>query len=286
MNYLTRIRNIYTRKSIFWLLAVLAGCLLVRWPGWLKNKAYEAYRLVARGELLLETGRWPELQSEHFLLRYQPGDARYARLVLETAEEFYRPVFDAYSVEPRQKVLLVLYPDARQLGAGFGWPSSTSAIGVYWAGSVRVLSPAAWLGELGSEQMAGSFKQNGPLVHELTHYAVDWLTAGNCPRWLTEGLAQYEEWRLTGYVMPGAADEEQRALPLAGLDNHFDTAHGESLAYRQSFQLVRYMMETYGREPVQQILRSLGTGQTIEGAVRQALGISLQQLEKEWQAVR
>ncbi|MGQ9558475.1 MAG: peptidase MA family metallohydrolase [Desulfurispora sp.] len=286
MNYLTRIRNIYTRKRAVCLLAVLAGCLLVRWPGWLKNKAYAAYRLAARGQLLLETGRWPERQSEHFLLRYQPGDARYARLVLDTAEEFYRPVFQVYGVEPRQKVLLVLYPDARQLGAGFGWPSGTSAIGVYWAGAVRVLSPAAWLGEMSPEQAAGYFQQSGPLAHELTHYAVDWLTAGNCPRWLTEGLAQYEEWRLTGFEMPGDAQEEPAALPLAELDGYFDTPRGESRAYRQSFLLVRYLMETRGREKMLQILRNLGSGQTIEGAMRQTLGISLPQLEQEWLAAR
>ncbi|WP_018086161.1 peptidase MA family metallohydrolase [Desulfurispora thermophila] len=284
MNYLTKIRNIYTRRKMIWLLAVLAGCFFTRYPGWLKNKAYVLYRQAARGQLLLETGGWQQAHSQHFLLRYQSSDAAYARMVLETAEEFYRPVFAAYNVQPRQKILLVLYPDARQLGAGLNWPSTTSAIGVYWGGVVRVLSPAAWLAEISPEQLAGHFKQNGPLAHELTHYAVDWLAAGNCPRWLTEGLAQYEEWHLTGFEMPAGEGERETTLPLAELDKYFDTVQGESLAYRQSFLLVRYLMNVYGREQVQEILRQLGKGQTIERAVRQALGISLVQLERDWRA--
>lgn len=89
---------------------------------------------------------------------------------LTRGEFFYIPLSLRLGYTPANKILLILYPDCQSLRNVFGWPDGEDALGVYWGGVIRLLSPRAWDWLEPDRSLAEEFMSNGPLAHELTHY--------------------------------------------------------------------------------------------------------------------
>ncbi|KKM11276.1 hypothetical protein SY88_09415 [Clostridiales bacterium PH28_bin88] len=255
---------------------LVAVSLTFRYPGKHKSIIYAVFRDVAKQNMVLRTFSWPTVQSPRFLLRYRPEDADVARLVLETAEEAYQPVVDMLGYAPPEPVPVVVYPDRQSMGRSFGWDADQGAMGVYWAGVIRVLSPGDWTGASDLSAMARTFKKSGPMVHEFAHLVVDYRTGGNYPRWFTEGVAQYVEREITGFQfsVPGNPGEE-KWYPLERMDGEFDYLPDQGLAYRQSLAMVDYMIDLGGFNAVLKLVEHLGQGNSMEQAMNKVFGLGL-----------
>ena len=72
------------------------------------------------------------------------------------------------------------------------------------------------------------------------------------------------------------------ALALSDLDMPFSELPGEhvSLAYHQCAVLGSYLLNTFGGELVQQVLRELRQGETISTAMRSTLGSDVADVER------
>lgn len=247
------------------------------------NRLYGLIREMAKIQMQWHTRNWEHMDSAHFTARFQPADAKAAALVLKTAEDSYRPVADDYGYKRAEKTLVVIYPTREELGRSFGWTSDESAMGVYWAGVIRVLSPGQWIDTSNPQAMAREFANSGPMSHEFTHLVVDYRTGGNYTRWFTEGIAQYEEYQLTGFEL----DREHQLTAdnlyaFDQMDGTFDDLPDQSLAYHQSLAAINYLIDKYGHTKLDEILTDLGRGQTMDGSFRQALGVSLKQFEADF----
>ncbi|AOQ25391.1 hypothetical protein MTAT_21540 [Moorella thermoacetica] len=260
---------------------VLTGGLFFSQTELPRTVTYGLMRQLIAGYTAWQTRGWASLTSTHFILRYQPGDADVAPLVLETAEAAYEPASRLLGYRPGGKLLILLYPDRASLARQFGWPASEGAMGVYWGGVVRVLSPHDWVESQDPSEVAAIFKTAGPVAHEFTHLLVDMKARGNYPRWLTEGVAQEVERRLTGFTMPGS-DRAQAWYPLKDMDRGFDSLPDQSLAYRQSWLIVDFLVRERGITTLRQLLASLGEGDTLDQAFRQVLGLSLDDFERNF----
>ncbi len=222
-------------------------------------------------------------ESNHFIVKYTGTDADMAGLIAETAETYYHKVGEHLGYRPDiGKIPLIVYPDSVSLNESFGMKGDKSAVGVYWAGSIRLLSPNAWLPrELQGPEKELLFKKDGPLSHELTHLFVDYQTKGNYTRWLTEGIAQYVEREITGFALDEPSPAQSRKLyPLARLDRDFDHQPDQILAYWQSLKTVEYLIDHYGPEKIQELLKVLAQGFRINEAFSKVYGINLSTLEK------
>lgn len=221
-----------------------------------------------------QTEDYQVLASEHFVLKYTKRDQELAPLVLQLAEDYYGQIGELLGLpRPKEAPLLVLYPDLETLRAGMGW-GEKSAVGVYWAGSIRLLSPRVWSG---ADEMV-AFAREGPLAHELTHYYVDLVTKGNYPRWLSEGLAQVVEEKITGFTLPRV---KGKIYALAELKRLFDQPGKEYLAYGQARDAVNYLWTCYGIDKMTVLLTRLGEGETLKQALKGTYGLSRKQLEHE-----
>jgi hypothetical protein len=101
------------------------------------------------------------------------------------------------------------------------------------------------------------------------------------PRWLTEGLAEYEtlvertEWRR--HHDPELFDAwRARRLPQVADMNHV-FSHAEDMqdmatAYYASSQIAGFLVDRYGRSRVDQLLRAYAKGETTDRAMQSALG--------------
>ena len=115
------------------------------------------------------------------------------------------------------------------------------------------------------------------LWHEFCHVVTLTLTRNKMPRWLSEGISVHEEsLRHPAWGMKMNADfrkmilEDKAATPLSQLSSAFLNAPDEEhlmFAYYQSSQVVAYLLERFGPESLQGILRDLADGKRINEAI-------------------
>lgn len=266
-------------------LALLCTAFFILAPTITKSYVYKAFREVSKINMKWQTRNWNEIQGDHFIVRYENSDTKNAEMVLATAEKSYKPVSERFGFFPKDKTLIAVYSSKESLGRSFGWAADESAMGVYWAGVIRVLSPSVWVDETDPERITEVFENEGPIAHEYAHLMVDYITSGNYPRWFTEGVAQYEEEKLTGYLL----DERDITHPgelysFSSMDKEFDSLADQNLAYYQSFQAINYIVDHYGEERLQKILLDLGKGSSMEKSFRDNLGESMDQFEQNFKA--
>lgn len=270
------------RNMIVAAMLVVFG-MLSKQPNLPKTVAYKFVRQLVRLQTDLKTRHWAQIAGENFYVRHQAADTASAKMVLDAAEASFKPVNRMLGAEPEGAIPIVLYPDKESLNKSFGWDADQNAMGVYWAGVIRILSPLAWVEGDTFQRQQQYFWQNGPMAHEYTHMAVDYKTGGNYPRWLTEGIAQYVERGITGFQfripqLSGRSD----LYPLRKMNGEFDLLPRQSVAYWQSLAMVELMVELQGMEGVRDLLDDLGQGQSFDRAFKKVYSMSPIEFELEF----
>jgi hypothetical protein len=239
-----------------------------------------AYRLL----FFWETRSWNTLEGDHFIIKYQNGDQENARVTLQEAERVYEPIGEYFDCFPEKKVPVAIYRNKSSLNRVFGWDSDVNAMGVYWGGVIRLLSPNDWLDEFSKAAREDVFRRHGPIAHEYIHLLVDYKTRGNYPRWLTEGLAQYGEKHCTGMVAVTASAEERPALSISleDLDKKFDDPEWQDYCYTVSEEMVEFLISNYGADCILLLLDELGRGKGVDSAFNKVLGVGIQDFIKEY----
>ncbi|HHU86757.1 MAG TPA: hypothetical protein GXZ25_08110, partial [Peptococcaceae bacterium] len=262
---------------------VLLLSILWRIPASAKFYGYGAIRELVKIYVVIGSWNMSKLTSEHFFVKYMPEDRGEAELVLETAEKFYQPITEDFGYTPRGRIPIILYSTKQELNQSFGWDASESAMGVYWAGVIRVLSPGAWVAETEADRVREVFVSSGPVAHELTHLMVDYLTGGNYPRWFTEGVAQYEEYKLTGFTLSKPEDSLKPPLySMQELSRDFDNLADQTRAYSQSLAAVQYIVSQYGDDALAGLIKELGLGCSFSQAAEKVLQLDDTQFEARW----
>jgi hypothetical protein len=126
------------------------------------------------------------------------------------------------------------------------------------------------------------------IPHELSHQILYQATEnpfGTPPQWLDEGLAGYSQDagrdRLYSYALQLASTGE--VMPLRTLNGEFPYDRGGFTAgYAFSLSVVAYILETWGNEGISRLIDAYSEGVTPEDGVQQALGISFDELDRQW----
>ncbi|HYF92955.1 MAG TPA: hypothetical protein VD969_12010 [Symbiobacteriaceae bacterium] len=270
-----------------WLLVAISLLVLpsVLWLVWPQPRVavYSLYRDRGRTRVLSDLEGYEKKSGEHVDVYFTENDRNVAEWVLHTTEAVFLPVTTAVGYEPAERVPMIIYPSRQELRNAFGWGNGESAMGVYWSGTVRLLSPNVWIGEKRDRDKRKVFDKMNPIAHELTHYMLDYFTNGNYPRWFTEGLAQRIEYKVTGYLwIEDDSSLDQNLYTLSDLDERFDQLKNQPLAYRQSFLLVDYMVQTYGEPVLTALIQELAKGTPFQTAVKEATGVSMNTVYQDW----
>ncbi len=127
-------------------------------------------------------------------------------------------------------------------------------------------------------------------AHELTHVLVGRYTfscLGDVPAWLEEGLAVYGEggWTAAEQQAFEAAVADDTLLSVRALGGGFsENLDQASVAYGQSYSLVRYLLAEHGQEKMLTLLRTLRDGVPIDQALPQVYGLTVEALDDAWRA--
>ncbi|MBF8982321.1 hypothetical protein IZY60_02105 [Lutibacter sp. B2] len=221
------------------------------------------------------TNDFKRIETEHFIIRYNTKDKKMPELVGETIEEKYEDVCANFKYEPKDKTMVIIYNDGKELMKNSNIGQGKPPMGVYLGEIVQVLSPGEWIDD--QENISAVFKSDGPMVHEFTHRLVDDLAKGNYPIWFTEGIALYEEYIQNGYEWGKGLSYEDEPYTVEALTKSFDDLD-QTLAYKRSFELVKVFVDEYGFNPLNDILVKLGEGKSFDDAHKEVLGVGVDEI--------
>ena len=190
-----------------------------------------------------------------------------------------------YRLGPKGPVQLEVYPDHEDFAVRTMGMPGLGALGVTFGEVVAMDSPSA--------RPPGAFHWASTLWHELSHVFSLTATGHRVPRWFTEGLAVHEEtavspeWgdRLSPAII--AAIREDKLLPLRQLDRGFIRPTYPAqvvVSYYQAGKICDYIHETRGWDKLLQMLDGFARRQTTPEVVQDALGISPEDLDREFLA--
>jgi len=130
----------------------------------------------------------------------------------------------------------------------------------------------------------------GAISHELTHLVVHQVTFNpynSLPTWLDEGLAMYSEGALDVYFSTTLlnAEKNNTLISVRSLTSPFSAYSDQSiLSYAESFEIVSYLIGTYGRDKMLQLLNIFEQGSGYDEALKKVYGFDMDGLNALWQA--
>jgi tetratricopeptide (TPR) repeat protein len=119
----------------------------------------------------------------------------------------------------------------------------------------------------------------------MTHVITLQMSNQRIPRWLTEGISEYEEtrarpdWGREMEIPFALALERGKTLKLADLNSGFTKPDTIALAYYEASLLVDHIVETYGEPKLQALVRSYGEGLEGNDAIEKKVGVTLPELQ-------
>jgi tetratricopeptide (TPR) repeat protein len=219
-------------------------------------------------------------------VRLDPKEADVMRpyvqqLVSDSVAEFSR----RYQFEPRQPITLELYPEHDDFAVRVAALPGIGLLGVTFGYLVAMDSP--------SGRPTGEFHWGSTLWHEMAHVFTLEATDHRVPRWLSEGISVFEEWR-TGPT-PGvvvtpetiAGLHAKRLLPIADLDSGFirpKYPNQVQVSYMQAGLVCLFVEQRFGFEKLVALLKQFTKETTTKEAVEGTFNMSSEEFDKQFDA--
>ena len=224
-----------------------------------------------------------DLEADGFVVRMDPREADlYGDRVLDLLTRARSTLNERYGVEVPGPVVVEIFPAQKEFAVRtFGLPGADGLLGVCFGRVITANSPASQ-GESPSNWEA-------VLWHEYCHVATLTKTRNRMPRWLSEGISVFEEGREQPAWDSGMTPRFREMIlgdaftPLSRLSSAFlDAESGQQIqfAYFESALAVEFLVDRYGLPALKGLLDDLGAGKTINEALPDRAGLSLNELDE------
>ncbi|MDB5328443.1 MAG: tetratricopeptide repeat protein, partial [Phycisphaerales bacterium] len=235
--------------------------------------------------LLDELDRFDKRRTEHFILYSDKDiDPISAEQIGDYLESVFTDVCGVFDYKPDSKIIIQIYSEDDAFSVRMAGVPGVENYGVSFGRVLAAIAPRK-----GTKQ--GNFNWARVLRHEFVHTINLMQTHERCPRWLTEGLAVWQEH--VPFRFPDVPAElykrtfaddlfSIRGFPLAYLRPKRGN-DGEQ-AYTQGAYLAMYLDETYGKESIVKLLNGYGASKSDEEVFQLATGKPMLQIESDWHA--
>jgi len=235
--------------------------------------------------LLEEIAKYQKVETEHYIF-YFDGDADpiVAQQIGPYMERVYDDITRVFAYAPKQKVIVQIFPNDDEFSVRLAGVPGIENFGVSFGRMLATIAPRR-----GTKQ--GNFNWARVLRHEFVHTINLLQTNHRTPRWLTEGLAVWQE------GVPFRFKEVPRELYERTMSDELFTVRGLAMAfvrpkkpsdgeqaYTQGSYLARYMEATFGRDSIVKLLNAYATSKSDEDAFFAATGKPLAEVENGWHA--
>ena len=223
---------------------------------------------------------WQTVAADGMTLHWYRGDV--GPMLLEAATAGLARLEDDMGIQLQNDVQFYIYGSAADMRDAVLYVQD-------WAGGVAFDEYNTIL--IGVTPDSAADWGRSTVRHELAHLVTGQFArscvGGYRPTWLEEGLAMYAEGEPTGDILDALnqAQADNSFAPLRSLNGSFP-AHSEAAgsAYAQSYSVVDYLLTTYGRVPMQELLLALAAGRSTDQALQQVYGLNVDGLEAAWRA--
>jgi Flp pilus assembly protein TadD len=215
-----------------------------------------------------------KFESEHFILTCSESfSVEWGEQLLEILENAYNDIGQTLHFFPEEKAQVTIF-ETNEFKRAHDLPN--------WAGGLydgKIRIPVA-------SKNTNPVYLKGAVLHEYTHHIVYLLSAGKCPVWLNEGLAQFFEFaeaqNRENNWNKGIA-EYINALTLKKLENSFSKKTHRNIilkSYFASLMLVRALQAEYGWEAIRETLIQISKGHDFENSMKNIFKISEQEMRE------
>jgi tetratricopeptide (TPR) repeat protein len=199
-----------------------------------------------------------------------------ARLALDTLSE-------KYQFKPTGPILVEMFPKHDDFAVRtIGLPGFIGALGACFGKVVTLDSPRA--------RPPGTFSWTATLWHEMAHVISLQMSNNRVPRWISEGISQFEErrarpeWGRESEVPFAQALEAGKLLKLRNINEGFSDPQMISLVYHQSSLVIEHIVATYGEPALWRLLREYGKGLETEEAFKAAFNATIDEVQAGFDA--
>jgi hypothetical protein len=220
--------------------------------------------------------------TPHLAFSFHPQDERLIKPLIDEAEDLRREILNDLGFDFKGITRVYLAPSLKDFqeiqpyGKIHSW-----SIGVAYPrlNLIVMLSPRAI--------KAGHMDLGTIFAHEFTHLALDRAFMGSegVPHWLHEGLAMYEsrEWDFRRVSAITRAVLTNSLIPLSEIAHRFPQERDRAeLAYSESFYLVSFLINKYGRSRFHQFIREYSGGKPLNQVLVDTYAVGLDRLEERW----
>ena len=203
--------------------------------------------------------------------------------VVELARAGIEAFSQRYRFDLAQPVMLELYPDHDDFAVRVAALPGIGLLGVTFGYVVAMDSP--------SGRPRGELHWGSTLWHELAHVFTLEATDHRVPRWLSEGISVFEEWRTgptPGVAVPPElmqALKDDQLLPIEDLDSGFirpSYPNQIQVSYMQAGLVCLFIEQRWGFERLAALLHAFTTDVTTVEAIRAALKIEPAAFDREF----
>ncbi len=230
------------------------------------------------------TQKWSVLSNDDLRVSWYVGDAAFGAAVFERAilaREFLAKDLGIENVDALQ---VFIYADKQDFF------ESLPPFSAEWTGGRTFPEYGVIMINFAPDNLDWGLRATS---HELSHAILHAKIRGtigelSIPHWLDEGLAVYNE---TNDHAPDAQFEEafqpavrhNALIPLRSMQLRFPDDSGQAqLAYGQSFSVVKFMIEEYGKEKFAALLDIYEKGSSPDEGLTAVYGMDQDELENAW----
>ncbi len=205
------------------------------------------------------------------------------RYVRRLAEDSIATFEKRYNFKLEEPVVIELYPDHEDFAVRTAGMPGLGLLGATFGYLLAMDSPSA--------RATNEFHWGSTLWHEMAHVFTLGATEHRVPRWFSEGVSVFEEWRtgpikgmlIPGYVLEAFADD--KLLSLDKLDEGFirpEYPQQVMVSYMQAGLVCEFIDREFGFDKLAEMLVRFRRGDDTAKALQAVLGLPVATLDERF----
>lgn len=223
---------------------------------------------------------WHSITDGNVTLYWYEGNNNFAQELMDATQASLLQLADNTGAELEGAIKIYIYANSQDLQGSMIYPQE-------WTGGVAFTQYGVIA--IGIQPTADGLAWGKRVIaHELTHLVIHRVTFSpysGIPTWLDEGLAVSAEGDLDNAFISalGIAERQDAFITVRSLSSPFSAYAGESLlAYAESYKIVSYLIDEYGREKMFDLLNTFQRGAGYDEALETVYGFNMGGLNELW----